>query len=106
VQFEYSEWDRTLEALLRSFSDLMGLFNHLLLMAAGDVDQVFRWLRQLQERGYLDADVDLQDYACFAACMSDPIGMSPLPGCEPFDFEPDGDVDIRDFGAFQAAFSG
>jgi len=62
VRFEYTEWDRTLEALLRSFSDLMGLFNHLLLMASGDVEQVFRWLRQLQERGYLDADVDLEEF--------------------------------------------
>jgi Ca-activated chloride channel family protein len=62
VRFEYSEWDRTLEGLAESFSDLMGLFNHLLLMAAGDVDQVFRWLRQLQQRGYLDADVDLDAF--------------------------------------------
>ena len=62
MRFEYTEWDRTLEALLRSFSDLMGLFNHLLLMASGDVEQVFRWLRQLQERGYLDADVDLDEF--------------------------------------------
>jgi uncharacterized protein with von Willebrand factor type A (vWA) domain len=61
VRWEYAEWDRALEAALKSFENLMSLFNYLLLMAAGDVEQVFTWLRYLQERGSLDPDVDLDE---------------------------------------------
>ena len=49
--WEYSEWDQTLQDLLKSFQDLMSLFNYLLLMAGGDVDKVFKWMEYLQERG-------------------------------------------------------
>jgi Ca-activated chloride channel family protein len=62
VLWEYSEWDKTLESLLKSFQDLMSLFNYLMLMAAGDVDQVFRWMKYLQERGNIDADLDLEEF--------------------------------------------
>jgi len=31
--WEYSEWDQTLQDLLKSFQDLMSLFNYLLLMS-------------------------------------------------------------------------
>lgn len=61
MRWEYAEWDRALEAALKSFENLMSLFNYLLLMAAGDVEQVFTWLRYLQERGSLDPDVDLDE---------------------------------------------
>ncbi len=40
----------------------MSLFNYLLLMAAGDVDKVFKWMEYLQERGSLDADIDLEEF--------------------------------------------
>ncbi len=60
--WEYSEWDKTLESLLKSFQDLMSLFNYLMLMAAGDVDQVFRWMKYLQERGNIGADLDLEEF--------------------------------------------
>ena len=40
----------------------MSLFNYLLLMAAGDVEQVFKWLAYLQERGSLDPDIDLEEF--------------------------------------------
>jgi uncharacterized protein with von Willebrand factor type A (vWA) domain len=62
VRWEYAEWDRALEAALKSFENLMSLFNYLLLMAAGDVDQVFEWMRYLQERGSLDPNVDLDEF--------------------------------------------
>ena len=62
MRWEYSEWDQTLQDLLKSFQDLMSLFNYLLLMAGGDVDKVFKWMEYLQERGSLDPDVDLEEF--------------------------------------------
>ncbi|MCH8964136.1 MAG: VCBS repeat-containing protein [Planctomycetes bacterium] len=52
-----------------------------------------------------DCDVDLLDFAGFADCMSGPGGGVSV-GCEPLDFESDGDVDMDDFHVFQRAFSG
>ena len=62
MQWEYSEWDQTLQDLLKSFQDLMSLFNYLLLMAGGDVDKVFKWMEYLQERGSIDPGVDLEEF--------------------------------------------
>jgi Ca-activated chloride channel family protein len=62
VQWEYAEWDKALENLLKSFQNLMSLFNYLMIMAAGDVEKVFRWLRYLQQRGSIDPDVDLGEF--------------------------------------------
>jgi Ca-activated chloride channel family protein len=62
VRWQYAEWDESLAAMLDSFQSLMSLFQYLLLMAAGDVDQVFQWLRLLQERGHLDPDIDLDEF--------------------------------------------
>jgi hypothetical protein len=52
-----------------------------------------------------DGDVDLDDFAAFAACMAGPQ-VGPPADCEAADIEPDGDVDFRDFAAFQRAFTG
>lgn len=62
MQWEYAEWDKTLAELLKGFQDLMSLFNYLMLMAGGDVDQVFRWMKYLQGRGKVDPDVDLEEF--------------------------------------------
>jgi Ca-activated chloride channel homolog len=62
MRWRYSEWDQALQDLLQGFKDLMGLFNYLLLMAAGDVDKVFQWMRYLQERGSLDPGIDLEEF--------------------------------------------
>jgi len=55
----------------------------------------------------LDADgnVDLDDYALWAACLNGP-GNTPAPGCLlDADFDTDTDVDLADFALFQAAFT-
>jgi Ca-activated chloride channel family protein len=62
VLWEYAEWDKTLESLMKSFQSLMSLFNYLMIMAAGDVDQVFRWLKHLQQRARIDPDMDLEEF--------------------------------------------
>ncbi len=46
-----------------------------------------------------DGDVDLGDYAAFAACLNGPT-------CEVFDFDSDDDNDLQDFSAFQNGFTG
>ena len=52
-----------------------------------------------------DGDVDVDDYACFFACVLGP-GQGLLPDCEPFDLDDDGDVTVGDFARLQAAFTG
>ncbi len=49
-----------------------------------------------------DGDVDLWDHACFEACR---IASGVPAGCESVDFDGDADVDIRDWGELQIAFS-
>ncbi|MCK4341214.1 MAG: hypothetical protein KAY37_05760 [Phycisphaerae bacterium] len=67
-----------------------------------------------------DGDVDLDDFAQLAPCMTGP-GIPVAPGCEVFDFGPDGDliipgcpvldclpdgdVDLDDFAVFQQVFT-
>ncbi len=52
-----------------------------------------------------DCRVNLTDYVALAACLQGP-GVPYLPECTPLDLDPDGDLDLRDFALFQAAFSG
>ena len=50
--------------------------------------------------------VDLLDFTNWPACMTG-LKFSPYPsGCEAFDFDFDGDVDLKDSGCFQSTFSG
>ncbi len=50
-----------------------------------------------------DEDVDLFDFTSLVACQGD-SGDDIAPGCAVFDVDIDGDLDMRDFGAFQALF--
>jgi len=52
-----------------------------------------------------DNDIDLDDYASFAACLTGPAAGLP-PGCGCGDFDGDDDVDMLDFAEFQVAFTG
>jgi len=63
IRFRYSEVDRELLEKLASFEQLLDLFHYLLLKANGDAGTALDFLRQLKERGYLDSDVDLDDFA-------------------------------------------
>ena len=62
VNFEYLKWDESLAAALQSFSNLMNLFNFLLLQASGDVDKVLEWMKYLQRRGFIDERFDLEKF--------------------------------------------
>ena len=52
-----------------------------------------------------DQVVDLTDFANWSTCMLGPstadTAVPHAPGCEAFDFDADGDVDLLDFAAFQ-----
>ena len=52
------------EVIRRLLADmgLQRLFRHLLMQTAGDVDEAMEWMRALQERGYIDPDVDLDEF--------------------------------------------
>lgn len=50
-----------------------------------------------------DGDVDLNDWALFAECMTGP-GSGLAAGCETADLDSDGDADLADFGSLQEAF--
>jgi len=51
-----------------------------------------------------DGDIDLDDYAVFADCLTGPLGGI-LAGCDLADMDVDTDVDLDDFAAFQEAFT-
>ncbi len=53
-----------------------------------------------------DGDVDLDDYALYLDCVTDPVADPVPPECAPGDHDNDGDVDLTDFGALQRAFTG
>lgn len=48
-----------------------------------------------------DRGVDLDDYGEWQKCMTGPDGDAYGSGCEAFDFDADGDVDVRDFSGMQ-----
>ena len=62
VRQRYSYLDPELIRQLLSEMGLRRLFNHLLLQTGGDVEEAMRWMRALQDRGYLDPDIDLDAF--------------------------------------------
>ena len=62
MRHRYSYLDPTLIQRLLAELGLRRLFNHLLLQSGGDVEEAMRWMRALQQRGYIDPDVDLDAF--------------------------------------------
>ncbi|MCH9031885.1 MAG: hypothetical protein IIB00_06460 [candidate division Zixibacteria bacterium] len=62
MRIKYSDWNDALEKKLREFSGLRQLFHHLLIQLNGDVDLALNALRRLQKLGYLDNDLDIDDF--------------------------------------------
>ncbi len=59
MRHRYSYLDPELIKSLLAGLDLLRLFNQLLLSAGGDAERAQGWLRELQERGFIDEGVDL-----------------------------------------------
>jgi Ca-activated chloride channel family protein len=71
MRHRYSHLDPDLIRRLLAEMGLRRLFNHLLLQSGGDVEEAMRWMRMLQERGYIERDVDLD--AFFAQLMRENV---------------------------------
>src|SRR5438128_10090680 len=71
MRHRYSYLDPDLIRQLLAEMGLRRLFNHLLLQSGGDVEEAMRWMRALQERGYIDPDVDLD--AFFAQLLEENV---------------------------------
>src|SRR2546428_6351968 len=71
VRHRYSYLDPDLIRQLLAEMGLRRLFNHLLLQSGGDVEEAMRWMKALQERGYIDPNIDLQ--AFFARLVEENI---------------------------------
>ncbi len=71
MRHRYGFLDPELIQRLLSEMGLRRLFNQLLLQSSGDVEEAMRWMRMLQERGYLDPDIDLD--AFFAQLMDENV---------------------------------
>ncbi|HEY6895600.1 MAG TPA: hypothetical protein VI258_15605, partial [Rhodanobacteraceae bacterium] len=67
----FSYLDPDLIRQLLAEMGLRRLFNHLLLQTGGDVEEAMRWMKALQERGYIDPSVDLE--AFFAKLVEENI---------------------------------
>ena len=74
--------------------------------SAFNCDLLLRGLPDITLPGDNDGNgvVDLADFAYFPDCMTGPDAGPATPECEVFYFDPDNDVDLGDFAAFQAAF--
>lgn len=62
MKWFYEQWNSWVEQALRAVSDLMELFNLLLLKAGGNPEQAFEWMKYLQEQGYINSDIDLDKF--------------------------------------------
>src|SRR2546425_11204727 len=62
MRHRYSYLDPDLIRQLLAEMGLRRLFNHLLLQTGGDVEEAMRWMRALQERGYIDPSIDLEAF--------------------------------------------
>src|SRR5438105_267391 len=71
MRHRYSYLDPELIKQLLAEMGLRRLFNHLLLQSGGDVEEAMRWMRALQERGYIDPNIDLD--AFFARLIEENI---------------------------------
>jgi len=71
MRYRYGYLDPTLIQQLINELGLRQLFNHLLLQTGGDAEESMRWMRALQEQGYIDPNVDLD--AFFARLMDQNI---------------------------------
>src|SRR5436189_6459356 len=62
MRHQYSYLDPDLIRQILAQLGLRRLFNHRLRPSGGDVEEAMRWMRMLQQRGYIDGDIDLEAF--------------------------------------------
>jgi len=62
VRFVYQEWDDELFAKLKDMSDLMAIYNYLLMRMSGNVEETLKLMERLQAQGILDSKYDLEEF--------------------------------------------
>jgi hypothetical protein len=62
VKFVYSQWDEEFYSHLQQLSDLMAIFNYLLVKNNGNVDETLRLMEKLQKEGLIDPNYDLGEF--------------------------------------------
>jgi len=62
MRHRYSYLDPDLLQALLAGLDLMKLFNQMVLAAGGDVNEAMEWMQYLQDQGYIDESVDLEEF--------------------------------------------
>lgn len=62
MKFVYSKWNDELFARLKDLSDLMAIYNYLLMRLSGDVEETLSLMRRLQEQGMLEEKYDLDEF--------------------------------------------
>jgi hypothetical protein len=64
------------------------------------------WFEESPDDCNSDGSVNLIDYDDFDDCLAGPDGGLPLPECNCFDLDGDGDTDLHDAARFQVEFTG
>lgn len=62
MRHRFSWLDPALIQRLLAEMGLQRLFRHLLMQTAGDPEEAIEWMRSLQERGYIDPSIDLDEF--------------------------------------------
>jgi Ca-activated chloride channel family protein len=62
MKFIYQAWDEALFEKLKRLSDLMAIFNYLLMKLSGNVEETLKLMERLQKQGVLDSSYDLEDF--------------------------------------------
>lgn len=62
MKFIYSKWDEALFKALKNISDLMSIYNFLLMRLNGNVEDVLKMMEDLQKEGYISAEHDLKEF--------------------------------------------
>lgn len=62
MKFIYQKWDDELFSRLKRMSDLMAIYNYLLMKLSGNVDETLKLMQRLQAQGILDKKYDLEEF--------------------------------------------
>ena len=62
MKFVYSQWDEEFFNRLKQLTDLMTVFNYLLVRLNGDVQETLRTMEELQQEGMIDSNYDIGDF--------------------------------------------